>query len=245
MNRLCLPCLVVLLVLGLSGCTRRTPTATVVLVDSSGSVTAQARKEEFAAVAALIPKMRRGDSLVVIPITDDEAADIQGRVLRLDTPARREAYDADLRTFRDLAGREYAAFAANLLAHPGDRTDILGALDVARQELEAIPTTDRRRLVVLSDFLEDDEQKRFTTDPDLATSARARRLAASLRREHGFALTSVQVYLGALQSIDFAPLNLERQRAVQAFWSEYFAQAGKRTVIQFDGTGMLAKLKDK
>jgi hypothetical protein len=244
-NRHRLICLFVLLTLGLSGCSRHVPTATVVLVDPSGSVTAQARKEEYAAVAALIPKMRRGDSLTIIPITDDEAADIQGRILRLQVPMRREAYDADLRRFHDLAGREYAVFAANLLAHPGQRTDILGALDVARQEFKAIPTTDRRRLVVLSDFLEDDGRYRFTSDPRLAKTATARQRATRLRREHGFTLAGVEVYLGALESTDFARLGPERRRAVRSFWSEYFAQPGSRTEVQLDGTGMLATLGNR
>jgi len=242
MNRLCLPCLFVLLVLDLSGCSRRVSTATVVLVDPSGSVTAQARKQEFAAVGAFIPEMRRGDLLIVVPIADDEAADIQGRVLRLQAPVRREAYDTDLRRFRDLASREYAAFAADLLAHSGDRTDILGALDVARQEFEAIPGSDRRRLIVLSDFLEEDGQYRFTSDPNLASAAKARNLAAQVRREHGFTLKNAQVNLGTLESTDLAPLGSERRLAVWSFWSEYFARSGPRTRIQFDGTGMLAGL---
>jgi hypothetical protein len=224
----------------LGGCSRRVPNVTVVLVDPSGSVTALARKDEFAAVAALIPRMRRGDSLIVIPITNDEAADIQGRILRLQAPVRREAYDADLRRFRADAGRQYAAFAADLLAHPGERTDILGALDVARQEFGAMPRSDRRRLIVLSDFLEDDGQYRFTTDADLATTAIARRLGERLRQQHDFALQNVHVRLGALESSDFARLDSARRSAVRAFWSEYFARTGERTDIEFDGTGMLA-----
>lgn len=228
-----------ILIAGIAGCSRRTPTATVVLVDPSASVTAQARKEEFAAVGALIPRMRRGDSLTILPIMGDEAADIQGRILRLHAPVRREPYDADLRRFRAEARREYDGFAANLLAHPGQRTDILGALDVARQEFEAIPMSDKRRLIVLSDFLEDDGQYRFTTDPDLANSALARMLALRLRTEHGFALRGVRVCLGALNSMDFIQLRPGRRQAVRAFWGEYFAPTGSRTEIRLDGTGML------
>lgn len=228
-----------ILIGGIAGCSRRTPTATVVLVDPSASVTARARREEFAAVGALIPRMRRGDSLIVIPILGDEEADIQGRILRLRAPVRRAPYDADLRRFRAEAAREYAAFASNLLAHPGQRTDILGALDVARQEFEAMPSPEMRKLIVLSDFIEDDGRYRFTSDPNLATLAGARWLAERLRRERGFALRGVGVYLGALESSDFARLDTRRRRAVRAFWSEYFALAGEKTDIQCDGTGML------
>jgi len=69
-----------------SGCSRRVPVATVILVDPSASVTEQGRRDEFAAVGALIPKMQRGDTLAVVPITDNAAADMEGRVLRLHVP---------------------------------------------------------------------------------------------------------------------------------------------------------------
>src|SRR6185437_10364470 len=81
--------------IGMTGCSRRVPSFTVVLVDPSASVTARARADEFAAVGAMIPKMQRGDSLIVIPITNNAMADIEGRILRLHAPERRETYDAD------------------------------------------------------------------------------------------------------------------------------------------------------
>lgn len=229
--------------LGTSGCSRRIPLATVVLVDPSGSVTARARQAEFAAVAALIPKMQRGDSLIVIPITDNAAAEIQGRVLRLRTPNRREAYDTDLRRFRDDSDRRFSAFSADLLAHPGQRTDILGALDVARQEFDAIPNSDRCRMIVLSDFIEDDGTYRFAsrgpTDP-----GNAERLAHQLVKEHGFNLHGVRVYLGAVESNEFDCLGPQRLRAVQAFWRTYLAESRDRPEIHFDGTGIFAQLPD-
>lgn len=164
------------------------------------------------------------------------------RILRLEAPVRREAYDADLHRFRQEVARDYAAFAANLLAYPGQRTDILGALAVARQEFDEIPKTDRRALIVPSDFLEDDRQYRFTTDRELARAATAQSLAARLRRTHNVVPRGIAVYLGALQSSDFAALGPARQRAVQAFWNEYFAQLGQQVEIRMDGTGMLATL---
>jgi hypothetical protein len=229
---------------GVSGCTRRIPVATVILVDPSGSVTPRARQDEFAAVAVLIPKMQRGDSLTIIPITDNAAADIQGRVLRLRAPSRREAYDADLRRFSTEAGRQYSAFAANFLAHPGMRTDILGALDVARQEIAGIPDTDRRRLIVLSDFFEDDGRYRFSLDRNLKDAADARILANCLASEHQFVLHGARIYLCTLESGDFARLEPSRQTAVRTFWSAYFARTGRHEEVQLDGLEMLEHLPE-
>jgi hypothetical protein len=227
-----------------SGCTRRIPVATLILVDPSGSVTPRARQAEFAAVAALIPKMERGDSLTIIPITDNAAADIQGRVLRLRAPNRREAYDADLHRFRAGAGSQFSAFAANLLAYPGQRSDILGALDVARQEFEAIPDPRQRELVVLSDFLEDDGTYRFASNPVLHDPDDARRLAEYLQKSHSFTLHGVRIDLGGLESSDFAHLDAQRRPSVRAFWSAYFAASGQTAEIRSDGTGMLGEFQE-
>jgi hypothetical protein len=230
----------VIVVLGSSGCSRRTPVATVVLVDPSASVTERARKDEFAAIATLIPRMQRGDLLTIIPITDNAAADIEGRVPRFHAPDRREAYDADLRQFQANAGRQYAEFAANLLAHPGQRTDILGALDVAMQEFEIIPAADRRRLVVLSDFLEDDDAYKFVSDRRLSNSTAAQSLAQRVRNARKFRLARASLYLGELSSTDFASLTASHQAAVRTFWSQYLTNGLQETAFRLDGVGLLA-----
>lgn len=239
MNRLCLSIFIaVLTVLGCSGCSRRIPAATVVLVDPSASVTERGRKDEFAAVAALIPKMQRGDLLTIVPITDNAAADIEGRVLRLRAPERREAYDVDLRRFRAEADREFMEFAARLIAHPGRKTDILGAVGVAQQEFDQTAGGYDRRLTILSDFLEDDGTYRFTSDPELADSSQAERLAKSATG-FGEPPRGICVYLGSVESTSFRILAPKRQRAVRAFWQDYFIRWGSSTQIRLDGTGGL------
>lgn len=225
------------------GCSHRVPAATMILVDPSGSVTEWGRHDEFAAVAALIPEMKRGDSLVMIPITENAAADIQGRVLKLRAPNQREAYDADLRRFRDDADRRFSVFSADLLAHPGHKTDILGALDVARQEFDAIPGSGRRQLIVLSDFLEDDGAYQFSTDQRLLSPEASRQFARQLCEEYRFVLHGVNVYLGGLDSREFGILGSERQNAVRTFWSTYFGKMGARQEIQSDGTGMVTQFR--
>jgi hypothetical protein len=183
--------------------------------------------------------MQRGDRLILIPITGDAQNDAGGRILRLSVPTRRETYDTDLRRFQEQARKHFAAWVASLDKHQS-RTDILGALDAARQEFALLPKEGHRNLVVVSDFLEDDATYRFVSAGSLTSPVHARQLAARLREQHGFTLQGVPLCLGRLESSDFAPLAAQRKDAVQAFWAAYFAAGGESAGIRFDGTGILA-----
>ena len=223
----------------LVACSHRTPQATVEVVDTSLSITPRAEKAVLDAVENQIAHMHRGDTLVIIPITGDAANDAGGRILRLSAPTQRETYDTDERRFREQARKQLSAWATSLDPHQS-RTDILGALDAARQESALLPQRSNRQLIVVSDFLEDDGAYRFVSDGQLANSAHARQLAARLRSQKGFALQGVTLCLGRLESSDFMSLKAERKEAVDAFWTEYFAADPKPTEVQFDGTGLLA-----
>jgi hypothetical protein len=190
------------------------------------------------AVRAEIGRMERGDILILVPITGDELNDAGGRILRLQAPTTRESYDADLRRFRKDAVTQFAAWSATLGAER-NRTDILGSLDLARQEMESLPRTSHRRLVIVSDFIEDDGALRFTSDLSLANATRANALAARLRAGHRFSLQGVSICLGRLESVDFASLPPTRQAAIDAFWETYLADDGRTPEIEIDGLGML------
>jgi hypothetical protein len=223
----------------LAGCSRHTPSATVEVIDTSLSITPRAEKAALDAAQAQIGHMQRGDILILIPITGDAANDAGGRALRLSAPTERETYDVDLRRFHVTAEKQFADWVASLDKHQS-RTDILGALDAARQELSVLPKESNRRLIVVSDFLEDDGTYNFVSAGPLTNPTRARQFAARLREQHGFTLQGVPICLGRLESSDFAPLPAQRKEAVQAFWAAYFAAAGESAEIQFDGTGILA-----
>lgn len=222
----------------LAGCSHRVPEATIEVIDTSLSITPRAERAALDAVQNQIGHMQRGDRLVLIPITGNAANDAGGRVLRLSAPTERETYDTDLRRFQATARKQFAAWVASLDQHQS-RTDILGTLDAARQELALLPNGMNRRLVVVSDFLEDDGTYRFVSAGSLTSPARARQLAARLHEQHGFTLQGVPLCLGRLESSDFAPLSAQRKDAVQGFWTAYFAAAGEPTEIHFDGTGIL------
>jgi hypothetical protein len=223
----------------LAGCSHHAPTVTVEVIDTSLSITPRAEKAALDAVQLQIAHMQRGDRLVIIPITGDAANDAGGRILRLSAPTQRETYDADLRRFQAAAGKRFTAWIASLDQHQS-WTDILGALDATRQEFSVLPDPMNRKLVVVSDFLEDDGTYNFVSAGSLASPARARELAAHLRAQHGFTLQSVNLCLGRLESSDFARLSAQRKEAVQAFWIAYFADGREPAEIQFDGTGILA-----
>src|ERR1017187_3609203 len=139
----------------LAGCSQRVPEATIEVIDTSLSITPRAEKAALDAVQAQIGHMQRGDTLILVPITGDAANDAGGRVRRLSAPTERETYDTDLRRFQEQARKQFAAWTASLDQHQS-RTDILGALDAARQEFARLPKESNRRFIVVSDFLEDD-----------------------------------------------------------------------------------------
>lgn len=220
------------------GCSHRIPIGTVEVIDTSFSITPRAERATMDAVRVEIGRMDRGDILILVPITGDESNDAGGRVLRLQAPVTRESYDADLRRFRADADARFDAWTAARGADP-ERTDILGSLNLARQEIDSIPKTSRRRLVMVSDFLEDDGQYRFASDWYLANPERARTLAGRLRGQHGFAIHGETLCLGRLESADFPALSPRRKDAVEAFWAAYLAPMRRGTAIQIDPAGML------
>jgi hypothetical protein len=223
----------------LTGCSHHVPQATVEVIDTSASITTRAEKSALVAIQNQIAHMQRGDRLVLIPVTGDEANDAGGRILRFSAPIERETYDADLHRFQEQARMQFAAWVASLDKHQS-RTDIFGALDAAQQEFAVPPKDSNRRLIILSDFLEDDGTYRFVSAGSLTNPVRARELAARLRQQHGFTVPGAPLCLGRLESSDFAPLSAQRKEAIQAFWSAYFGAGGQLTEIRFDGTGILA-----
>jgi hypothetical protein len=226
------------LLLLFTACAHRVPVVTVEVIDTSMSIPPRAERTVQRAVREQILDLGRGDRLIIIPITGDAQNDAGGRVLRLTAPTEREPYDTDIRRFQTDAQKQFAAWAASLDPHQ-TRTDILGTLDVARQELAAIPKGNERRLVIVSDFLEDESSYRFVSATQLAHPVRAKALALTLRSERGFALPGIPICLGRLESSDFAPLPPQRKDAVRTFWTVYLSENDHWPELHFDGTGIL------
>jgi len=146
---------------------------------------------------------------------------------------------ADLRRFQTEARKQFAAWIASL-NFCEMRTDILGTLDLARQELAAMPSGSKKQLVVVSDFLEDESAYRFVSALELRTPVRARALAVKLRADRHFSISGIPVCLGRLESGDYAALTPARKEAVRVFWDEYLGDRGRAPLLRFDVAGMLA-----
>jgi hypothetical protein len=230
------------LTIALNGCHWHQEPATdyVCLLDTSKSIERQSTLAEFKAIESLVDRLKRGDAVILIPITGNALADSPGQIIHLAVPTQRQPYDHDLLVFREQAREQIKILRDQALASPSSRTDILGALDAARQELALLPKQNNRRLLVVSDFLEDDGAYDFVSARPLASPISAGLLAARLREQHGFTLPGVRLCLGRLESGDFRPLSPQRKGAVQAFWSAYLSDGDNVPEIRLDGTEMLA-----
>lgn len=230
--------LVFLPFLFLISCNHRKATTTAELIDTSLSISPRAEDAALNAVRDQIKQMDRGDILILIPVAGNARNDAGGRILRLEAPSIRQAYDADLRKFQKRAERQFTTWAT---ADDTDRfhTDLLGSLSVARQALASSPKRNALRLVVVSDFIEDDGEFRFASDSSLTNATHGRALALRLRAARGLSVQGVTVCLGRLESLDFQALTPERQEAIDVFWETYLAGNDRTPEIEIDGLGML------
>ena len=146
------------------------------------------------------------------------------------------AFDGDLTKFHEEAHEKIAELRAWAISHPSVHTDILGTLQVAEQEME--PAVCGTKLIVLSDFIEDDGRWNFATDQALGSVALARRLADSARLHQKVPFSSA--FLGRVRSRDSERLSTPRRDAVEAFWGELLRQSKRQGLIYADGIGSLA-----
>jgi len=215
----------------LGGCKVPVAREIVFVPDISKSIDADAERQMFAAIEDVAQHLRRGDTLTIVPITGNAKAELQGRTLRYSVPTEesRQAYDADLRTLHDQIKNDLVRLQTDALAHPGEHTDIIGSIRIAMKEFSLKPSD--KRLIVLSDFIQDDSQFDFRKDNKLAGEAQATALAKCLIA-HRDANPVVTVILGRLRSNEFSSLTLNRQRAIEEFWAQVMFPAD----VEADGT---------
>lgn len=219
----------------LGGCRVATPREEVFLLDISQSIDADAEQQMFVAVEDAAQHLRRGDTLTIIPITGNAEAELQGRTLHYAVPSaeHRQAYDADLCNLSAQIKKDLDQLQAHAVAHPGKHTDILGSIRVAMKEFSDRATD--KRLVVLSDFIQEDQQFNFRRDPRLAREADASALGRGLVSIGGNH-PKVNVMLGRLRSTEFSALAPTRQRAINAFWGQVMS-----AVVDSDGTAAVLR----
>jgi hypothetical protein len=229
--------LAVLALLALNACQQRTsPLHLCVLVDLSASIEPDARKSMFDAVEQIFPRLRRGDSLTIIPITGDADVESQGKIIGFELPKHRKVYDQDLRRLSAQARKALEDMQSAAASKPGAHTDILGALRVVSQELTG---NSRKGIIILTDLVQDDGQFDFKRDPAVADIRRAQFLADSLAAREKSRLADVPLYVGRLRSRDFSLLSRRRRASIGAFWEQYLVGIGARAQIALDGSGLL------
>jgi hypothetical protein len=231
-----------LLVVALFGCGKQAAVGSqqlVILIDVSDSIEPAAEEQAFGAIDRMIAQRQRGDRITIIPITGDAQAESSGRIIRFEVPTVRQAYDNDLRDFRNKLKRSLEEFKAAALASPGSRTDILGAVPLAQQEFKFRAGTSKKSLVILSDFIQDDSELNFLKDMRLVSKAVAKEFAMQSAKATAIDLRGVPVYLGLLRSKDYKGVTRSKREAIQQFWIEYFNSSGARTDLAVDGTGLL------
>ena len=237
MNRRTTLICILALILGFYGCKQEQPRETVCLLDISKSITPDSVRYEFKLMDELVDRMHRGDRLVIIPITDSAVSETPGHVLSFTAPTSRQPYDHDLVVFRQQAHGRVHKMRDVAIAHPSERTDIFGALDVAKQEFdvgssENSPKHFRKTLIVLSDFLEDDGTYRFVSDRSMTTDEGAVLLAQRFQSKHDYGIDNVRIYAGGLGSADLRNLPPQRQQAIRTFWKQSLAPIWNPQIIE-------------
>lgn len=234
--------IVILAILLLAGCSQQQVVfrQRVVLVDMSASIEPQAATECFDAIAKLISKLDRGDSVTIIPITGDADVQSSGRVLRFQKPVTRTAYDADLIGFSRQVRESLQTLRVQAASNPTAKTDILGAIRMAMEEFAAAPKNREKRLIIFSDFIQDDGTVNFNTDRRLASVKTATRYASEEAKIMTLEALSGKANLGLLRSKDLSALSKERREAIKGFWLQYLKSAGMEPTWATDGVGLLA-----
>jgi hypothetical protein len=237
--------IVSVLAVALLGCGKREPRHIVILPDVSGSIDRESLEQAFKAIDDLAGHLHRGDRLTIIPILGDAEAEASGKILRFEVPANRQAYDTDLRDFHSKLNTSLKEMETNAVRHPGSKTDILGAIALAKQELTIRPQESRQALIILSDFIQEDEEVDFRTDHNFTNAITVQRFAEGRVARDDTRIQKVDVYLGLLKSHEFMALDKMRRDAVKKFWIEYLKN--KSTSVQFvaDGIGMLSSALSK
>lgn len=227
-------------------CAHSTPLYLVVLLDMSASVETGAQADQFEALEPLFKQLKRGDTIIIIPITSDALIEAQGNILRFRLSTKRSAYDGDLRRLRSEAQARLRVLKEAAQIKPFTHTDLLGAIELCAEELQAASASARKTVVILSDFLQDNRQFNFTREPRLATTARSVEFAKELAHSRGALFDSASVYLGFLRSEDLKRLTESRRAALRAFWIEYLRARGASNVsVATDGTGQIGRFLER
>lgn len=217
------------------------------VIDMTASVDNEAIMQAFAGIEPLLNSktLKRGDSITIIPITGDALTESQGKILRIHLNEDREVYDSDLANLAKEVEEKLKQMRSEAAANPYQHSDILGAADLAAEELAAEKGNVRKVIVILSDFIQDDSKFNFNSSPEMANDRVAVELAKKMSTSHAGKFAGATLYLGMLRSKDLKRMPNARRDAVHAFWQEYFKIGGAGMIsLAIDGPGKVATVFD-
>lgn len=231
----------------LNGCwSKKKPVQLICITDLTASVEPQSQAECFSALQSAFKQLQRGSSLAIIPVTADAATESPGRALRFRVSEKREVYDADLKRLAREVAEKTRAMRDEAAANPFWRSDLLGALKQAEEEMAQGRAEANHALVILSDFVQDDATLRFKTDGRLKDEAAAAEFARKAAGERRLNLRNARVFLGSVRSRDLQDLPAPRRAAIRAFWRELLRQSGAGAVEEAtDGPGLMPQFVQK
>lgn len=236
-------CVVIALALSFTACRREVakPLCLVFIIDLTRSIEAESQRQAFDAIQASLKELKRGDSIAVIPITGDAMTQAQGRIIRFRLADKREAYDEDLSRFAQEVNERLQRLREEAVNNPYNRSDVLGAVGLASEELANARPEARRMVIQLSDQLQDDSQYNFKRDARLLNAEAAARFAEFLALGQKQTFADTEVFLGLLRSVDIKSLSPARRAALPTFWQTFFTRQGATSVRwATDGSGELA-----
>ncbi len=215
----------------------------VFVIDESKSVPDDARAEAHTAVERNVSHLKRGDEIVLIPLTGDAAIEAPGKVQRVRISTTRSAYDTDLKKANANVRTILEKLRYESSVHPYLRTDLLGSISLAAEERRPGETF---TLAVISDMINDTPTLNFMTHPSLASAESARKFADEFMLDHPKTWEGARIFLGQLRSNDLKKLRAERREAIRAFWLQFF-RAGGATEVTFatDGPGQLVDFMNR
>jgi hypothetical protein len=229
------------LAVALFGCGKHEPRHIVILPDVSGSIDRESLEQAFKAIDELAGHLHRGDRLTIIPILGDAEAEASGKILRFEVPDHRQAYDTDLRDFRIKLNASLKEMRANAIARPGSKTDILGSIKLVKQEFQ-LDLKSKLTLIILSDFIQEDEEVNFRKDSRLYNQAIAKKFAAEKAKKGNLDFHNCRILLGLLRSQEYRTFSMRQRDAILAFWSTYFKYSGSIPMFVIDGPNALNQI---
>jgi hypothetical protein len=230
--------IVLVLAVVLLGCSKSKPRHIVILLDVSGSIDRESRDQAFKAIDELANHLQRGDKITIIPILGDAETEAPGTILRYEVPSNRQAYDTDLRDFQSKLNASLKEMQTGAAAHPGAKTDIVGSIFLAGQELQS-DLSSTGFLIVLSDFLQESPEMDFRRDNRLNSQSNAKHFAGQLCEKTKVDLQNIPVLLGLLRSHAYKNLIPPRRAAIQTFWLNYFNLLNSNPRFASDGLSAL------